>query len=102
MLPGASMCMHASPSTMRTEMGTGTCQGLHGHLSPQATVTFKAVAENLLEDGSKVNELLGGVVDGLCRVFLQQGLHREPGRGTGVMSRRGRAPSTLHPAPIRF
>ena len=94
----ARACMHPHPPC-GTGMGTGTCQGLHGRLSPRATVTFKAVAEDLLEDGGKVNELLGGVVDGLCRVFLQQGLHREPGGGTGIKGGRGWAPSTQHPAP---
>lgn len=48
--------------------------------------TFEAVAEDLLEDGGEVDELLGGVVDGLSSVLLQQRLHREPGgtRGHGA------------------
>lgn len=70
MLSGASVCMHASPSTVQHRDGDRDTPG-----AARATVTFKAVAEDLLEDGGKVDELLGGVVDGLRRVFLQQGLH---------------------------
>lgn len=62
-----------------------------------ATITFEAVAEDLLEDGSEVNKLLRGVVDGICRVLLQKGLHREPGeRWASQLG--GDAPSTRLPA----
>lgn len=64
--------MHVSPSTMWHRGGD---RDTHRCPSLQATITFKAVAEDLLKDGSKVNKLLRGVIDGVCCVFLQQGLH---------------------------
>lgn len=41
-------------------------------------VTFKAVTEDVFQDGGKVDELFGGVVDGLSRVLFQERLDREP------------------------
>ena len=79
--------------------GQGHARGCSGTRPRRATVTFKAVAEDLLEDGGKVDELLGGVVDGLRRVFLQQGLHREPGGGRGQGSQ---VEGDGHPARVNF
>lgn len=73
--PGhAPWCWHmrVSPSTTRHRDGDGDT---HRRPSPQAAITFKAMAEDLLKDGSKVNKLLRGVIDGVRRVFLQQSLH---------------------------
>ena len=41
-------------------------------------VTFETMAQDVLQDGGQVDELLGRVIDGLGRGLLQQSLHREP------------------------
>ena len=41
-------------------------------------VTFEAMAQDVLQDGGQVDELLRCVVDGLSRGLLQQSFHREP------------------------
>lgn len=48
--------------------------------------TFKAVAEDVLENGGKIDEFLWGVVDWFCRILLQQGLHRKPASQKDTMT----------------
>lgn len=46
-------------------------------LSPQFS-TFETMAEDVFKDGGEIDELFWWIIDGLGRVFLQQGLNRKP------------------------
>lgn len=46
-------------------------------LSPQFS-TFETVAEDVFKDGGEIDELFWWIIDGLGRVFLQQGLNWKP------------------------